>query len=70
MVDGAGEVLARFEGLAAGGGTTLGTMFWSWERILGNKRGPCVRITGDRDGVVLAVVAVETTDSGGDELTE
>lgn len=47
----------------------VGTMFWSWLRILGSNIGPCVRITGDLAGVVLLVLVV-ATELGGDESIE
>ena len=58
---GAGEVLARF----GAGAAVWGPMAWSWLRILGKRRGPCVRM-GDRAGVVRRVLVVVTESEGED----
>lgn len=67
MDDDAGDVLARLAG-RTGWGTAFGTMFWSWERILGSNNGPCCRM-GEREGVVLRV-PVLTIESEGEDSKE
>jgi hypothetical protein len=61
---GAGEVLALLAGL---GGSAVGIIAWSWERILGRRRGPWVRM-GERAGVVRAVLGARV--DSGDEFKE
>lgn len=63
--DGGGDVLMRFGGEGA---IDEAPMAWSWLRILGNSRGPWVRI-GERAGVVLRVLVV-ANDSEGDDSME